>query len=128
MEAPVLITYTRSGGIAGAHETLTVYEDGHLHFHSRGRDPLTHRIDQARIRHVESLIEAPEFFELEGPYGARGQDLITYTIAAQTSRGSRTVVAMDAADQPEHLQRIIRELDALREAAVMQTNPRPPRN
>lgn len=124
-EAPLLVMYTRSGGIAGRHEVLEVYEDGRLEFDAGPGSQFSQRVDPQRIETLRQLIESPQFFALEGPYKVEGADLITYTVTARTSQGEKTVVRTDGAERPPHLHRITRELDALRSAATSDTGAGP---
>lgn len=118
-ESPVQITYTRTGGFAGRHEVLHVHADGRLEFTVRGRsEDRALQVEPASLATLMALVQSPEFEALEGPFEARGSDLITYTIEVRWPEGAKRVVTMDAARPPEIVAKLIRELDDLRGAVI----------
>src|SRR4051794_7213995 len=61
--AAVLISYHKSGGIAGVNETLTVYADGTIDLRTKG-DRSTAQADPGAIEALQKLLASPEFTAL----------------------------------------------------------------
>jgi hypothetical protein len=108
-----LVVYSRSGGLAVLDDTLDVRESGAMTLTQRRGDVkagLATEEDRARLR---SLFDSPEFGALPGEFRAKGFDLITHTIKAETSRGMKTIKTMDGAEQPPVLTQVLNELQKL---------------
>ncbi len=113
----VLVTYHKSGGIAGVNDTLTVHQGGLLELVNRQGEKKSAKVDEAMIQPVRRMLEQRDFGELQPTYSASGADLITYTITARDSSGApKTVVTMDGAKHPPFLGQLLGMLDQLQAA------------
>jgi hypothetical protein len=117
-ELPVLVNYTRTGGIAGISQTLIVYDNGRLEVATaRGREQLQrveHQVDPAELLALRRIFDDGEFQALSGPFvNTRGADLMTHTLRINTAQGPKRVVATDGIDWPAPLSAAIEELNRL---------------
>jgi hypothetical protein len=117
-ELPVLVNYTRTGGIVGMNQALTVYDNGRLEVATwRGQEQLNrieHQVDPAELLALRRIVEDGEFRALGGPYvNTRGADLMTHTLRVNTSQGPKQVEATDGIDWPPPLRAAIEELNRL---------------
>lgn len=110
----LLVALTRSGGIAGINETITVYANGQVELRSRNGQT---RIDQASPTDLEALrqlLASPALAQADSRYQANGADLFTYELTLPGSGKPRTITTMDGAPHPEVLSLLIAELEQLR--------------
>lgn len=110
----VLVTYEKSGGIAGIDETLTVRGDGSLELIERGGAAKQAQLAPADLDRLRGLLASPEFAALRPLYKAAGADFFTYTITASVNGGTQTVVTQDGAQHPAVLSQVLEELERLR--------------
>jgi hypothetical protein len=111
----VLVVFQRSGGIAGIHETLTVYTSGVLELNQRILNgSKEHEVPPSALADLRTLLNSPEFAGLESHYTAPGVDLITYAVIVPGAGKERTIVTMDGAKNPPVLQQVLEELEQLR--------------
>ncbi len=114
----VLVTYHKSGGIAGIDETLVVHQGGLLELTTRGAQKIA-QADEPMIQPLRRMLEQKDFSELAPRYQAAGADLFTYTITARDANGNaKTVTTMDAAKHPAYLGQLIAMLEQLRGVAA----------
>ena len=108
--AEALVTLSRSGGIAGVSEIMTVYADGRLEF-SGDVAQTAAQATPSELATLRQLLASPEFAALDARYAAMGADLFIYEISLPGSR--KTVVTMDGAPNPPVLEQVLAELQQL---------------
>jgi len=112
--AAVLISYHKSGGIAGVDETLTVYADGTIELHTRG-DTITAQADPSAIQALQKLLDSPEFAALQVPIQPPVADQFIYELTVPGQ--PKAIVATDGADNPPVLRELIGALEQLKTQA-----------
>jgi hypothetical protein len=114
----LIVTYTRSGGIAGRHEVLHITGDGDLHLAIRGIERRHIQVEPARLQRLRMFVTSAEFRALDESHVVPGWDLITYTVTVELEDGQKTVETTDGAPWPPPLRRALRELDSLRAVVI----------
>lgn len=116
-EGSLLVTYRKTGGIAGVDEVLIVREGGAVQFTARGlsRDVVVAAADLVPLRRA---LASSAFADLHDRYSAMGADLFTYTITSALDGVQKTVVTMDGAQHPAVLGEVIALLEGLRARAI----------
>jgi hypothetical protein len=106
-----VITYHKSGGIAGVDETLTVYADRSI--------VLEDRVGQARaqaspadIQALQTLLASPEFAALSPPQFPPVADAFVYKLTIPGR--AQPIVTADGADIPQMLEQVIVMLEKLK--------------
>ena len=108
----VVVTWTRSGGIAGIMETMTVYSDGRVTLDRDGRQQ-TVQGDMAVIRALEQTLAGAEWQSLDPVYGEQFPDAFAYSVQG----GGKEVRTYDGAQNPAPLVAVLQQLDQLYQAA-----------
>lgn len=108
-QAPALVEYQRSGGIAGRDDRLVVHTDGTARLYRRGAVS-DFALGGDTLAQLRSLLQAIKFEALRSEYlpPRPGADLFEYVVVY----GSRRVRAMDTA-VPSELQPLIQLLNGL---------------
>jgi hypothetical protein len=109
----IVITYRKTGGIAGIDETMTVYADGRLTLTSRSSAVKQAQATLAEIDQLRQVLGSDDFARLEATYQAVGADLFTYMLIVPGSPTPRTITTMDAAKNPAVLDQAIAALEQL---------------
>ncbi len=107
-EAPLsskIAVLTRSGGIMGLHEVLTVQADGRLVLEREGQ-VMTGQAETASVEALENRINSPAWNALAPKYGRQFPDAFAYTIEA----GGKSVTTYDGAQNPEPLASVLQHL------------------
>jgi hypothetical protein len=112
--ANLLISYHKSGGIAGVDETLTVYADGTIELR-RKSGTITAQANPADVESLQALLLSPEFATLQLPVQPAAPDQFAYelTVPGRT----KPIVAVDSADNPAVLSELIAALEKLKTQA-----------
>jgi len=110
----IVITYRKTGGIAGIDETMTVYADGKLTLTSRGSAVKQAQATPAEIDQLRQVLGSDDFARLEATYQAVGADLFTYMLIVPSGPTPRTITTMDGAQNPPVLDQAIAALEQLR--------------
>jgi hypothetical protein len=107
----VLLMYTRSGGIAGRMDTLTIHNDGSLVLTDKTGKDRHGNVPSEDLDTLRGLLKSEEFKGLAESYGdSRGADRMTHIV--EVTNGKR-VSTMDGADHPEVLKQVLSELTRL---------------
>ena len=110
--AGVIATWTRSGGIAGITEVMTVYADGRVTIERDGKQQ-TANGDMATVQALEETFASAEWQALKPVYGEQFPDAFEYTVRG----GGKEVKTYDGAANPEPLATLLQRLDQLYQAA-----------
>ncbi len=98
----VVVTYRKSGGIAGINETLTIYADGRLDLK---------QVSPSELSRLRQLLASPEFAALKPSYEAPGADQFIYALSMP---GGQKITTTDGAETPAVLEQAIAELERLK--------------
>jgi hypothetical protein len=112
--AAFLISYHKSGGIAGVDEPLTVYADGTIELLTKDA-AITVQADPSAIQALQKLLADPEFAALQVPMQPPGADQFIYELTVPGRR--KPIVVADGADNPPVLREVIGALERLKAAA-----------
>lgn len=114
-QAPALVEYRRSGGIAGREDRLVVHVDGSARCYRRGT-PTAFTVSGDTLAQLRQLLQGIRFDTLQAEYlpPRPGADLFEYVVVY----GNRRIRTMDTAVPPE-LQPLLQVLSDL-------VNRRPP--
>ncbi|HEU4321795.1 MAG TPA: hypothetical protein VFS21_01485 [Roseiflexaceae bacterium] len=112
-DAP-LVSLSRSGGIAGISETITVYASGRVTVRDRSGQEREGQTAPADLEALRALLASPELAQAQSNYQASGADMFVYELIVPGSGKSRTIRTMDGAQHPEAVGRLIGELSRLR--------------
>jgi hypothetical protein len=112
--ANLLISYHKSGGIAGVNETLTVYADGAIELRDK-RGAISTQADPSDIEALHKLLVSPEFATLQSPMQPPGADQFIYELTV--SGRAKSIVTVDGADNPAVLREVIDALEQLKTQA-----------
>jgi len=95
--ANLLISYHKSGGIAGINETLSVYADGTIELRDK-RGTTSTQASPNDIQALQKLLVSPEFAALQAPMRPPGADQFIYelTVAGR----AQPIVTVDGVDNP----------------------------
>ncbi|HEX9373981.1 MAG TPA: hypothetical protein VF897_23410 [Roseiflexaceae bacterium] len=107
----VVVTYRKSGGIAGINETLTIYADGRLDLKSLNREAKTAQVAPSELSRLRQLLASPEFAALKPSYEAPGADQFIYALSMP---GGQKITTTDGAETPAVLEQAIAELERLK--------------
>lgn len=110
----VVITYHKSGGIAGIDETMVVHADGTIEVRGRGGTAKRAQVAASDLEPLLALVSSDEFAQLQPLYRADGADLLTYEITVTSGGTQQRVVTMDGARHPQVLGQVLTELAKLR--------------
>lgn len=108
-QAPALVEYQRSGGIAGREDRLVVNSDGSVHLYRRGAVS-EFKVNGDTLARLRQLLEAIRFDTLRAEYrpSRPGADLFEYVLVYK----DRRIHAVDTA-VPAELQPLIQLLSGL---------------
>ncbi len=112
--ANLLISYHKSGGIAGIDETLTVYTDGTIEIRGKGGTTST-QADPSDIQALHKLLVSPEFAALQLPVQPPVPDQFIYELTV--SGRAKPIIIGDGADNPPVLREVIDVLEKLKTQA-----------
>jgi hypothetical protein len=112
--ANILISYHKSGGIAGVNETLTVYADGAVEMRNKN-SAVRSQAAPGDIQALQKLLVSPEFEQLQLPVQPPVPDQFVYELTVP-GRGKPIVVA-ESADTPPVLRDLIDALEKLKAQA-----------
>lgn len=106
----IMLSYHRSGGIAGLDDQLVIDDGGHCELqreHTKGEFTL----EPNRLKHLIYLLDDADFFSLNDKYlpADTGADFFEYVISYKAEGKEHTVYTMDGA-VPDALQPILDEL------------------
>jgi hypothetical protein len=106
-----VITYNKSGGIAGINDTLTVYADGTLKLQNRRGEDRTAQVDPSELNKLRDLLASPEFagLQLSPPVVAPDQFAYELTVPGR----AEPIVTVEGAQNPQILSQVIDELGNL---------------
>jgi hypothetical protein len=110
----LLISYHKSGGIAGVNETLTVYTDGTVEIR-RKSGAISAQADPSDIQALRKLLDSPEFAALQLPIQPPAPDQFIYELTV--SGRAKPIVTVDGADNPPVLREAIDMLEKLKAQA-----------
>ena len=109
-----LISYHKSGGIAGVDETLTVYTNGTVEIHNKSSSTKV-QADPGDLQALEKLLSSPEFAALQLPVQPPAADQFVYELTVP-GRPKPLVIA-DSADNPPVVRQLIDTLEKLKSQA-----------
>ncbi len=112
--ANLLISYHKSGGIAGIEETLSVYANGTVEQRSKTSITKT-QASPADIQALQALLASPEFAALQLPVQQPVPDQFIYELTLPGR--AKPLVATDSADNPPVLRDLIAALEKLKTQA-----------
>ena len=110
-DASVLISYHKSGGIAGVDETLTVYANGSIVLQDRTGEARA-QASPADIQALQKLIASPELAALSPSQPPPAADAFVYELSIPGR--AQPLVATDGAERPPLLDQLIGELESLK--------------
>lgn len=112
--ANLLISYHKSGGIAGVDETFSVYADGTTELRNKSGTVSAHA-DPSAIQALQTLLASPEFAALQIPVQPPVPDQFIYelTLPGRT----KPLIATDGVDNPPALRELIDMLEQLKTQA-----------
>ena len=114
----VVAVWSRSGGIAGSDDRMTVYADGRIQV--EGSDATsTVQGDAAAIEALRQRVTGSEWRSLDESYGEQFPDAFAYTIEA----GGKTVRTYDGAEMPAVLAEVFQQTNGLFDAASQIRGP-----
>jgi hypothetical protein len=122
LPADAVLRLTRSGGIAGIHETWTVYTDGRVEVSRRVNAPAEDagQLTPAQVQTLLAELERLGFFDLQPEYGPKNAccDMITATLQARSGERQHTVTMLQGQDDtPAKLLQALEAVNALLQAA-----------
>jgi len=112
--ANLLISYHKTGGLAGVNEMLTVYTDGTIELRNR-KGTINTQAAPSDIQALQKLLASPEFATLHVPGWPPGADQFFYelTVAGRV----QPIVTTDSAENPPVLRELIGALEQLKKQA-----------
>jgi hypothetical protein len=110
----IMLTYERSGGIAGLRDQLTIYHNGRCELQRNG-SRIEFSLDSIELNRLEQLIQQANFPELKGSYLPDNSipDAFEYVISYHTQEGSRYAVRTRTTAIPEALGPLLNELSQI---------------
>ena len=105
-------SFTRSGGLQGLTETLTVHSDGTVTLsqgEGSGAPYRTAQVPNAQVQSLQAVFASKEWQQLEGSYGQQVPDGFQYTISAN----GKQVQTYDGAQHPAILDTALNQLNNL---------------
>ncbi len=115
-EGKPIIVFRRSGGLAGVSESWTIYEDGQVVYQEEKKEEsATGKIKAQELAGLLGLIEETGFLSFSDSCMPQNTccDRFSYEITVLKDGQSKRVTAMDGAEAPEGLWRIMGELNRL---------------
>jgi hypothetical protein len=109
--AKTLVTYARSGGIAGEQSSVTVGTKGKAKVRSRSADSRTVTLSKKRLRRLKQAIKAAKLSGLDAHYGPKG--VVNDGITQSVTSGGVTVTVETGGEPPARLSKLLAKLDAL---------------
>ena len=110
--------WSRSGGLAGRDDRMTVYADGRVQVEGNGATS-TVQGDAAAIEALRQRVTGSEWQSLDESYGEQFPDAFAYTIEA----GGKTVRTYDGAKMPAALEDVFQQANSLYDAASQIRGP-----
>jgi hypothetical protein len=110
-DASALITYHKSGGIAGVDETLTAYADGSIALEDR-TGQARGQASPADLQALQALLASPELAALSPSQPPPAADQFVYELSIPGR--AQPLVAADSADIPPVLGQVIALLEKLK--------------
>ena len=110
----IMLTYERSGGIAGLRDELTIYYSGHSELKRNGTET-EFTLTSNELDNLQKLIEQANFPELTDNYlpGNVVPDAFEYVISYYAEEGSRYAVRTRTTAIPEVLAPLLNELSQI---------------
>lgn len=108
----IVAIWTRTGGIAGLHEEMTVHADGTLIL-DRGGKTQTGQVAPEFLRQLKELVASAAWQNIEPSYGRQSPDAFAYTVEA----GGKSVQTYDGAQPPEPLAYVLQLLNMMSQMA-----------
>ena len=112
--ANLLISYHKSGGIAGIDETFSVYADGTTELRNKSGTVSAHA-DPSAIQALQTLLASPEIAALQIPVQPPVPDAFVYEMTLPGR--AKPLIATDGADNPPALRELINMLEQLKTQA-----------
>ena len=112
--ANLVISYHKSGGIAGVNETLTVYANGTTEMRGKG-GTVRAQANPSDIQALQKLLASPEFAALQVPRQSPVADQFIYELTVPGR--AKPIIAGDGADNPPVLRELIDALEKLKKQA-----------
>lgn len=104
----VMVTWSRSGGIAGLRNSMTIYTDGSVEYDTNGKQG-TGQVDAATVATLLQSLNDPEWQKLQGIYGQQFPDAFMYRV-----RGAgKSVISYDGAEPPAILTKVLLQLSEI---------------
>jgi hypothetical protein len=112
MNNDVVAVWTRSGGIAGLTDKITIYADGRLVTEG---DSGSHTVqgDAAAVQALHEIVVGSDWQGLDDKYGEQFPDAFAYTIEA----GGKTITTYDGIETPAVLSQVMQQINQLFTAA-----------
>ncbi|MEA2125780.1 MAG: hypothetical protein QOI80_2562 [Solirubrobacteraceae bacterium] len=110
--AKVLVTYTRSGGIAGEMTSLVVERDRDASVQDRRQGPDHFRVSKKRYRALRKALRAAHFATLDPTYGPE-QGVVNDGIDETVRFNGHSVTVSTGGDPPARLEKALEKLRAL---------------
>lgn len=110
-----MLTYHKSGGIAGVDETLTIYANGSAVLQDRKGERRA-QVAPADLQALQALLASPEFAALQSPMPPAAADAFIYELTIPGR--PQPLVATDAADRPPLLDQLVGKLESLKTQAT----------
>ena len=108
--AAPLVTYSRTGGIAGEMTTLRISAHGKARVDSnRQEEPRRFTLSEERLARVKKVLRDADFATLEPSYDPRF-GVVTDGITEAVTYGGRTVSASTGGEPPERFERVLAKL------------------
>ena len=114
----IVTVWSRSGGIAGSDDRMTVYADGRIQIEGNGATSIVQG-DAAAIEALRQRVTGSEWQSLDESYGEQFPDAFAYTIEA----GGKTVRTYDGAEMPAALADVLQQTNSLYDAASQIRGP-----
>ena len=110
----IMLTYERSGGIAGLRDQLTIYHNVRSELQRNG-SKMEFSLDRNELEHLEKLIQQANFLELQDNYlpGNTIPDAFEYVISYQAEDGKKHVVRTRTTAVPKVLEPLLNELNQI---------------
>jgi hypothetical protein len=111
----VIVTFQRTGGLAGVDERAQLYLDGHVTLERRGQEPATFQLSAAEQAQIEAAFESADFYrntqQAPTPWPAPA-DAFAYELTRRGALLQGTLRTHDA-DVPAWAQSLLPLLDTL---------------
>ncbi len=110
----VLVSYQRTGGLAGLRDQLTIYSNGYCELQRKDLER-EFTLQPGQLAHLKELMEEADFLGLKDkylPYNT-GADFFEYVVSYQAGEGKMHTVRTINGAVPDALQPILKELNQL---------------